>query len=73
MMEYTKRQEMLYEAGVRLLRENGTASCVLFQRMLSVGYAEAREIFDRILAEGIAVLDRRHTLVLKKKEEKHEI
>jgi hypothetical protein len=55
MMEYTERQEMLYKEGLKLLRENGTASCVLFQRKLSIGYVDARFIYDRMIEEGIAV------------------
>ena len=55
MLQYTEKQELLYKEGLKLLRENGTASCVLFQIKLSIGYADARFISDRMIAEGVAV------------------
>ena len=48
-MEHTERQELLYKEGVRLLKEHGKASCVLFQRKLAIGYGAAREMVDRML------------------------
>ena len=64
MMEYTKRQELLYKEGVRLLKEDGKASCVLFQRKLAIGYGAARELVDRILKEGIAIPGKGYTIIL---------
>ena len=55
MMECTERLELLYKEGLKLLRENGTASCVLFQRKLAIGYEDARLIYDRMISEGVAV------------------
>ena len=54
MMECTERLELLYKEGLKLLRENGTASCVLFQRKLAIGYEDARFIYDRMINEGVA-------------------
>ena len=54
MMEYTEKLELLYKEGLKLLRENGTASCVLFQRKLAIGYEDARFIYDRMIGEGDA-------------------
>ena len=55
MMDCTERLELLYKEGLKLLRENGTASCVLFQRKLAIGYEDARLIYDRMISEGVAV------------------
>ena len=55
MLQYTESQELLYKEGVKLLCENGTASCVLFQRKLAIGYEDARFIYDRMISEGVAV------------------
>ena len=55
MMEYTERQELLYKKGIRLLEELETASFVLFQRKLCIGYEDARYIFERMLEEGVAI------------------
>ena len=63
-MEYTERQELLYKEGVRLLKEHGKASCVLFQRKLAIGYETAREIVDRMLKEGIAIQGKGYTIIL---------
>ena len=65
MMEYTERQELLYKEGVRLLKEHGKASCVIFQRKLAIGYGAAREIVDRMLKEGIAIHSKGYTIILK--------
>jgi DNA segregation ATPase FtsK/SpoIIIE-like protein len=64
MMEYTERQEMLYKEGVKLLRENGTASRTLFQRKLSLGYEDASFIYNRMISEGIATEFKRYTIKL---------
>ena len=69
-MEYTQRQELLYKEGVRLLKEHGKASCVLFQRKLAIGYGAAREIVDRMLEEGIATSGKDYTIILNKEGEK---
>jgi DNA segregation ATPase FtsK/SpoIIIE-like protein len=63
-MEYTDRKELLYKEGVRLLKEHGKASCVLFQRKLAIGYGAAREIVDRMLKEGIAIPGKGYTIIL---------
>ena len=55
MMEYTERRQLLYKEGVRLLKEHGKASCVLFQRKLAIGYEDARFIYDRMISEGVAM------------------
>ena len=55
MMECTERLELLYKEGLKLLRECGTASCVLFQRKLAIGYEDARLIYDRMISEGVAM------------------
>ena len=68
-MEYTEKQELLYKEGLKLLRENGTASCVLFQRKLAIGYTAAREIVDRMLEEGVATSSKNYTITLKQKGE----
>ena len=65
MMEYTERQEMLYKEGVKLLRENGTASRTLFQIKLSIGYEDASFIYKRMISEGIATEFKRYTIKLK--------
>ena len=67
MMEYTEKQELLYKEGLKLLRECGSASCVLFQRKLSIGYGAAREIVDRMLKEGIAIQGKGYTIILNTK------
>ena len=41
MMQHPDRQESLYNEGWELLYESGTASCVLFQRELSIGCEDA--------------------------------
>ena len=64
MMEYTEKQELLYKEGVKLLRECGTASCVIFQRKLALGYGAACEIVDRMLKEGIAIPGKGYTIIL---------
>ena len=64
MMEYTEKQELLYKEGVRLLKEHGKASCVLFQRKLAIGYGAAREIVDRMLESGIATVGKDYTIIL---------
>ena len=64
MLQYTEKQELLYKEGVRLLKEHGKASCVLFQRKLAIGYATAREIVDRMLESGIATLGKDYTIIL---------
>ena len=63
-MKHTERQELLYKEGVRLLKEHGKASCVLFQRKLAIGYGAAREIVDRMLESGIATLGKNYTIIL---------
>lgn len=63
-MEHTERQELLYKEGVRLLKEHGKASCVLFQRKLAIGYGAAREIVDRMLESGIATAGKDYTIIL---------
>ena len=63
-MEHTERHELLYKEGVRLLKEYGKASCVLFQRKLAIGYGAAREIVDRMLKEGIAIQGKGYTIIL---------
>lgn len=70
MMEYTERQESLYKEGIRLLEELETASCVLFQRKLCIGYEDARYIFERMLDEGVAILHEKkeYMIVLNKGE-----
>jgi len=73
MMEYTERQEMLYKEGLKLLRENGTASCVLFQIKLSIGYVDARFIYDRMIAEGVAVEYKQYSIKPSEKENGDEI
>ena len=69
MMEYTEKQELLYKDGVKLLRECGTASCVIFQRKLAIGYGAACEIVDRMLKEGIAIPGKGYTIILNTKGE----
>ena len=64
MLQYTEKQELLYKEGVRLLKEHGKASCVLFQRKLAIGYGAACEIVDRMLKEGIAIPGKRYTIIL---------
>ena len=64
MLQYTEKQELLYKEGVKLLRECGTASCVLFQRKLAIGYGAACEIVDRMLKEGIAIQGKGYTIIL---------
>ena len=70
MMEYTEKQELLYKEGVRLLKEDGKASCVLFQRKLAIGYGAAREIVDRMLESGIATLGKDYTIILNEEGDK---
>ena len=65
MMEYTEKQELLDKEGVRLLKEHGKASCVLFQRKLAIGYGAAREMVDRMIKEGIAIPGKGYTIILK--------
>ena len=43
----------LYKQALHLLFEEGEISCSLIQRRLSVGYVQAREIFDRMEREGV--------------------
>ena len=43
----------LYEQALRLLLEGGEISASLIQRRLSVGYVQAREVLDRMVAEGV--------------------
>ena len=69
-MKHAKTQETLYLEAMRLLKENGSASTSFFQRKLCIGYAAAREIFDRMLDEGVAVRKKEFTIVLNKKGEK---
>ena len=69
-MKHAKTQETLYLEAIRLLKENGSASTSFFQRKLCIGYAAAREIFDRMLEEGVAVRKKEFTIVLNKKGEK---
>ena len=69
-MKPTKSQEQLYLEAIRLLKENGSASTSFFQRKLCIGYAAAREIFDRMLDEGVAVLKKEFTIVFNEKGEK---
>ena len=64
MLQYTEKQELLYKEGVRLLKEHGKASCVLFQRKLAIGYGAALEIVDRMLKEGIAIPGKGYTIIL---------
>lgn len=68
-MKHTERQELLYKEGVRLLKEHGKASCVLFQRKLAIGYGAAREIVDRMLESGIATLGKDYTIILNEEGE----
>ena len=63
-MKHTEKQELLYKEGLKLLRECGIASCVLFQRKLAIGYGAAREIVDRMLKEGIATQGKGYTIIL---------
>ena len=70
MLQYTEKQELLYKESVKLLHERGTASRVLFQRMLAIGYEEACEIFDRMIEEEIAVKNGSYDIVLNTKGEK---
>ena len=67
-MEYTEKQETLYRRGLDLLKEYGTASCTLFQQKLCIGYISARAIFERMLAEGVAVLQEEFILTLNKEK-----
>ena len=69
-MKHTERQELLYKEGVRLLKEHGKASCVLFQRKLAIGYAAAREIVDRMLEEGVATSGKNYTIIFNQEGEK---
>ena len=69
MLQYTEKQELLYKEGVRLLKEHGKASCVLFQRKLAIGYGAVREIVDRMLEEGLATLGKNYTITLNQKGE----
>ena len=46
----------LYEQALRLLLEGGEISASLIQRRLSVGYVQAREVLDRMVAEGVIVV-----------------
>ena len=73
MMEYTEKQELLYKEGVKLLRENGTASCVLFQRKLAIGYEDAKFIYDRMISEGVAVEYRQYSIKPIRKENSDEV
>ena len=73
MMEYTERQELLYKDGLKLLRENGTASCVLFQRKLAIGYEDARFIYDRMISEGVAIEYKQYSIRLSGKENSDEV
>ena len=68
MLQYTEKHELLYKEGVRILKEHGKASCVLFQRKLAIGYATAREIVDRMLESGIATLGKDYTIILNEEE-----
>lgn len=72
-MYYTKRQETLYKEGLKLLRECGTASCVLFQRKLSIGYEEARFIYDRMINEGVATEYKQYSIRPIRKENDDEV
>ena len=71
-MEYTKRLELLYKEGLKLLRENGTASCVLFQRKLAIGYEDARFIYDRMISEGVAAEYKQYSIRPIRKENSDE-
>ena len=73
MMECTERLELLYKEGLKLLRENGTASCVLFQRKLAIGYEDARLIYDRMISEGVAVEYKQYSIRLIGKENDDEV
>ena len=71
-MEYTKRLELLYKEGLKLLRENGTASCVLFQRKLAIGYEDARFIYDCMINEGVAAEYKQYSIRPIRKENSDE-
>ena len=73
MMEYTERQELLYKEGVRLLKEHGKASCVLFQRKLAIGYEDARFIYDRMINEGVATEYKQYSIRPIGKENNNEV
>lgn len=73
MMECTERLELLYKEGLKLLRENGTASCVLFQRKLAIGYEDARLIYDRMISEGVAVEYKQYSIKPIGKENNNEV
>ena len=42
-----------YKQALLLLIEEGEISASLIQRRLSVGYVQAREVLDRMVAEGV--------------------
>jgi hypothetical protein len=73
MMEYTIRQEILYKEGLKLLRENGTTSCVLFQRKLAIGYEDARFIYDRMIRDGVAEEYKQYSIRAIRKENSDEV
>lgn len=73
MLQYTEKQELLYKEGLKLLRENGTASCVLFQRKLAIGYEDARLIYDRMISEGVAVEYKQYSIRPIGKENNNEV
>ena len=73
MMECTERLELLYKEGLKLLRENGTASCVLFQRKLAIGYEDARLIYDRMISEGVATEYKQYSIRPIGKENNNEV
>ena len=73
MIECTERLELLYKEGLKLLRENGTASCVLFQRKLAIGYEDARLIYDRMISEGVAVEYKQYSIRPIGKENNNEV
>ena len=70
MMDYTEKQEFLYKEGIRLLKENGTVRTALLQRRLGIGYAAAREMIDRMLEDGVAILCKEHIVVFNAEGEK---
>ena len=73
MLQYAEKQEMLYKEGLRLIMENGTATCTLFQRKLAIGYEDALLIYNRMIREGIAEKDKGYSIKLIKKEKCDEV
>ncbi len=46
-------EEAMFEEAVKLARRHHTVSASFLQRRLHIGYARARELFDRLVDEGL--------------------